>query len=53
MRYLIIVSNSFAFYTDWYDYENDYISGMVVVDRVKHVISFDGQAWKEIQEDHL
>lgn len=60
MRYLIIVidpdtGKQSAFFSDRYDYENLYSADhdMIVVDRVKNLITFDGETWQDIEEDHL
>jgi hypothetical protein len=60
MRYLIIFTNPetgdrTAVYTDWYDYENNYNEKykMIVIDRAKSMISFDGEIWQRIEDDHL
>lgn len=52
MKYLIIVDKE-AFLTNWYEYENNYSAGMIVVDADKHLVTFDGINWKQIEEDHL
>lgn len=60
MRYLIIIrdpvtGDQSAFFSSRYDYENLYSAehDMIVVDRRKNLITFDGQNWQEIEEDHL
>lgn len=58
MKYLIIVQdqvtgNPTAFYTNWYQYENHYVHGMIVVDRTQHLITYDGETWDDIEEDNL
>lgn len=51
MKYLIIADNE-AFYTQWLDIE--YVSeGMIIVDLINDLISFDGFYWKQIEEDSL
>ena len=52
MRYLVIIDGQ-AFLTNWYDYENNYQSGMIVVDADNYLITFDGITWEEIKEDNL
>ena len=52
MKYLIIYKSE-AFYTNRYSFENDYANGMIVVDIYTHKITFDGQTWKDIEEDSL
>ena len=60
MRYLIIIKDPVtgkqsAFFSDRYDYENLYSAEheMIVIDRVKNLVTFDGSNWKDIEEDHL
>lgn len=52
MKYLIIVEGE-AFLTKWYSYENNYEPGMIVVDIANWLVTFDGETWNEIEEDHL
>ena len=52
MRYLIIHNNE-AFLTDWYEYENHYMEGMIITNTLMDKISFDGLTWQEITEDRL
>jgi len=53
MIYLILHEQS-AFYTNWYDRENNYIEGMVVFNLYTGLYTFDGGLnWIEIQEDSL
>lgn len=42
-----------CYYTHWYDYENNYEPGMIVIDLLNHKFTDDGIAWKEIEEDRL
>lgn len=53
MRYLI-TSDFKPFYTNWFDIDNNFNSelGMVVYDLQNHLF-YDGEFWKEIEEDHL
>lgn len=60
MKYLIICKDPAtgersAFYTDWFDAENHFNPDyeMVVVDRTRHMVTFDGETWQDIEEDHL
>lgn len=51
MKYLII-DNGEAFFTHWFDI--DYVrEGMIVVDLINDLISFDGFTWIQIEEDSL
>lgn len=58
MKYLIIhtdptTGEQCAFFTHWYQYENHYQSGMIVIDRTQGLITFDGETWQDIEEDSL
>lgn len=58
MKYLIIYKDpttgeQWAFITQWYQYENHYQPGMIVIDRTQHLITFDGETWQDIDEYHL
>lgn len=59
MKYLVIITNPVtgersAFYTNWYDVEmfNPEMD-MIVIDRTRHLITFDGDTWQDIEEDNL
>jgi hypothetical protein len=51
MKYLIIPKDRKPFFTDWYDYENNYEKGMMVITGGK--FSTDGMIFEEIECDHL
>lgn len=58
MKYLIIYTDPGtgerrSFYTNWYQFENNYQDGMIVIDRTQHLISFDGEMWQDIEKDNL
>lgn len=58
MKYLIIhtdptTGEQCAFFTHWYQYENHFQPGMIVVDRTQGLITFDGETWQDIEEDSL
>ena len=58
MKYLIIYTDQQtgeqkAFSTNWYMYENNYQDGMIVIDTTQRLITFDGETWQDIEEDHL
>lgn len=53
MQYLIITSEKESFFTKWFDFENNYQEGMIIVDFINLLISYDGETWDEIKEDHL
>lgn len=60
MKYLVVATNPLtgermAFYTDWFQAENhfDASAGMVVIDLIHHLVTFDGETWQDIEEDHL
>lgn len=52
MQYLVLHNNK-AFYTNWYNYENNYNDGMVVFSLLTDTYTTDGINWEEIEEDHL
>lgn len=58
MKYLVIyIENGIqkAFYTNWFDVENNFNSevGMVVFDLVNHKYMVNCLGWSDIDEDHL
>lgn len=60
MKYLIITEDPLtgersAAYTNWFNAENNYSPeyNMIVIDRTQHLITFDGETWQDIEEDHL
>lgn len=58
MRYLVTyIENGLqkAFYTNWFDVENNFNSeaGMVVFDLVNHKYMVNSLGWSDIEEDHL
>jgi hypothetical protein len=53
MNYLILHEQS-AFYTNWYDRDNNYIEGMVVFNLYANLYTLDGGLnWVNILEDSL
>lgn len=52
MNYLILHEGK-AFYTNWYDFENNYVPGMVVFNLLSNEYTTDGTTWKPIEQDHL
>lgn len=60
MKYLVIADDPFkgekvAFYTDWFDADKDFNTdvNMIVIDRTRHLVTFDGATWQDIEEDNL
>lgn len=58
MNYLVTyIENGIqkAFYTNWFDIENNFNSevGMVVFDLVNHKYMVNSSGWSDIDEDHL
>jgi len=58
MNYLVTyIENGIqkAFYTNWFDVENNFNSevGMVVFDLVNHKYMVNSLGWSDIEEDHL
>ena len=41
------------FRTKWFNFEENYIPGMLVFDLDKNLFTADGQSWEEIAIDHL
>lgn len=54
-QYLIICKDNTAFTTDWYTRENCWDSEKIhcVVNTLAYKVTFDGENWQEIEEDHL
>ena len=55
MTYLIITKDKKAFFTDWFDFENFYNPDVMycIINMLNGEITFDGQNWELIEEDHL
>lgn len=55
MTYLIITKDKEAFFTDWFDLDNFYNPEVMycVINMIEGEITFDGQTWELIEEDHL
>lgn len=60
MKYLIITKDPYtgersAFHTNWFNAENDYNPDfdMIVIDKMRNLITFDGETWQDIEEDSL
>lgn len=51
-RYLILYDSK-SFYTDWYEYENNYSKGTIIVDFYTHKVTFNGVDWVDIEDDNL
>ena len=47
-----IIHENKVFYTNYFDFENLYVDGMIVIDNINNIF-FDGKSWQEIEEDHL
>lgn len=52
MNYLILHNNE-AFYTNWFEAENNYVEGMVVFNLLSDKYTIDGINWIKIEEDSL
>lgn len=52
MTYTIIYKGE-VWHTNWYDSQNNYREGMVVINRLNNTYTSDGLNWKEITEDNL
>lgn len=55
MRYLVTHPGHEPFLTKWFDYENNWIDGMIVYDLSLPVPSYtiDGKIWLALTVDHL
>ena len=58
MKYLIIYTSPdtgehSAFLSHWYEYENHWTPGMIVIDNTQRLITFDGETWRDIEKDHF
>ncbi len=60
MRYIVITTNPItgeqsAFETKWFEPETHFNPDlqMVVVDTYRHLITFDGETWDDIEQDNL
>ena len=53
MIYLIIPKETNPFLTEWYEYENNYTKGMVIIDFHSLTYSKDGINFYSIETDHL
>ena len=52
MNYLIIGAGD-PFYTNWFDYENNYVPGMIIFNLLTAKHTEDGINWKDTTQDHL
>lgn len=52
MRY-IIINNGLVSYTKWFEAENHFIDGMIIIDLVEDKFTTDGITWQNIEFDHL
>ena len=50
--YIVICKDNSAFRTDYYRYENHWNDGIYCIIS-NYGITFDGQTWEEIEQDHL
>lgn len=57
MTYLIYYKDDkgkpVCFSTNWFQFENHYRPGMVVVNQMSNTWTGDGVNWKPIEQDHL
>lgn len=53
MSYLIITPDHHAFLTNWFDVDNHYSPGMIVIKLWAQVYTADGVTWQELKEDSL
>lgn len=52
MRYLITGVGD-PFLTNWFEYENNFIPGMIIYDIISCMYTTNGKDWEPIPEDHL
>ena len=54
-KFLIICKDNIAFTTDWYTQENCWNPETIdcVLNLIEGKVTFDGENWQEIEEDHL
>jgi hypothetical protein len=52
-KYLIISDCKTVFLDNYYDFENNYVPGMIVINLIAWKITFDGINWLNIEENHL
>ena len=53
MRYLITHPEHQPFFSQWFEYNNHYIEGMIIYDLMDKSYSKDGIIWIGIEIDHL
>ena len=53
MRYVVICRDETAFYSDFFDVEKWSRGIKCVIDLATDRITFDGDSWNEIEQDHL
>lgn len=54
MRYIVICKDESAFYSDLFDPENQWSRNIkCVIDLATDRITFDGDSWIEVEQDHL
>ncbi len=53
MQYLIHPKGLEPFLTKWYDFENHYVTGMIIYDLWHEEYSVDGKTFIKMQTDHL
>lgn len=53
MNYLITHPDFPPFLTNWFDYPNHFIEGMVIYDMTDQTYTVDGRNWEDIRIDRL
>jgi len=55
MRYTVILKDKTVFYTEWYEFENNWNDEFhfIIVDNISGQYTTDGQNWLAIEDDHL
>jgi hypothetical protein len=53
MRYLIFMPQHTPCFTNYFDAQNIFVDGMIVVDLLNQVFTTDGEVWENVELDHL
>jgi hypothetical protein len=55
MKYTVILQDKTVFYTDWYDYENDWTeeNWFMILNNISLEYTLNGKDWIDIEENHL
>lgn len=53
MKYLVTQNHFYPFFTNFYDYDNNYVSGMIIYNLENKTYTKDGLNWNKIEIDTL